>query len=392
MEESLQILLNSAQNINAINVDTYNKIKLSNRRELLYEYEIRNVLSATEVFNLEREANAVYRIYGKIEYLSLLNGLRNNYTKLEHVFSPQTSNSKNITNSFDFYLVKATTGYTHITGIGSTIEYIRYFEVVATPNEFELYPVGFSNNVYGEQAYAFNFNSDFDVSYYFDNFGFPITELYLYAQYKNASLPTETLSATMWSSTGVLSKQTITTKTLNIGDFVESNAGNKIGDLIEYSKAEYYQSQKTPQTFYIRTAYVENSVTKYLVWKYNPFIPFKLRYLSDQIFGANISGTSYEQTSAIPSYATEYPEGTGNFVWRTILEQGYIDPLTGIGVDYPFVNKKRYLFSNIILDIIPDLNDPNTLAAFTKIKYGTPSLINLEPSVDDLNNIGKPCQ
>jgi hypothetical protein len=396
MDENIQILLNSTKNINAVNVDTYNKIELSNKRALLHEYEIKNVLSATEVFNIEREANAIYRIYGKIEYLSLLNGLKNSYSQLQDFFLPQASgNSKNLLNSFDFYLVKAGTGYTHITGITavSTIRYIRYFEVIATPAEFELYPVGFANNVYGEQAYAFNFNIDFDVSDYFDNFGFPATELFLYAQYKPAISPIESIYATTFSSaTGAASKLPFTPPALNIGDYVKTSLGVKIGDLIEYSDSQFYQAQLLEQTFYIHTPYLSGITHQRLVWKYNPFIPFTLRYFSEEVYGANISGTSYEQTSSIPSYATEYSAGTGNYVWRTILEQGYFDPLTNIGVDYPFVNKKRYLFSNIVFDIMPDLNDVETLNAFEEIKFGTPLQINLEPAVDDLNNIGKPCQ
>jgi len=394
MDENTQILLHSAQNIDTVDVDTYRKIELSNKRSLLHEYDVKNVLSATELFNLEREANAVYRIYGKIEFMSLLNGLKSNYSKLKDFFVPQPaiSTSKSLLNSFDFYLVKAGTGYTHITGITSTIEYVRYFQVIATPNEFELYPIGFANNVYGEQGYGFNFNVDFDVSNYFDEFGFPATELFLYVMYKKPLTPIEITSFTRWSINGVESKTTFTPANLNIGDYVKTTTGEKIGDLIEYSKALFLQEQLSPQTFYISTPYQILIFNRALVWKYNPFIPLRLRYFSEETYYANISGTSYEQTSTIPSYATEYPVGTGNYVWRTILEQGYIDPLTGIGVDYPFVNKRRYLFASIVLDIIPDLNDPMTLSAFSDIKFDEPSEINTTPIVDDLDNIGKPCR
>jgi len=355
MDEKTQILLHSAQNIRTVDVDTFQKVELSNKRSLVHEYDARNVLSATEQFNVEREANAIYRIYGKIEYLSLLNGLRNNYTKLEHYFSPIfTGNSKSILNSFDFYLVRpAVSGYTKI--VGNDIEHVRYFQVIATPNEFELFPIGFANNVYGEQAYSFNFNVDFDVSDYFDEFGFPATELFLYAQYKNASIPTENFSFTRWSVTGVPSKVAFTPITFNIGDFVRTSINENIGDLIEYSKALFLQEQFSPQTYYISTPYLDGYTIKRLSWKYNPFIPLRLRYFTEQIYTANVSGTSYEQVSSIPNYATEYPVGTGNYVWRDILEQGYIDPLSEIGVDYPFVNKRRYLFSTMVLDIIPDL-------------------------------------
>jgi len=391
MEESVKILLNSTANVDSVNVDEFQKIELSNKRGLITEYDIRNVLSATEVFDTEREANSIYRIYGKIEYLSLLNYLKNDYSQLQDFFLPQPSgNSKTLLSSFNFYLTKACTGYTHITGISSTIEYIRYFEVIATPVDFEIYPIGFANNVYGEQAYAFNFDVDFDTSTYVDEFGFPATELFLYAQFKQ-SKPTETLSATTWSNTGVESKTGIVPISLNVGNKVKGLFEIKIGDIIEYAKSEFLQEQLTSQTMYIKTPYVDGVTPKRLIWKYNPFIPLRLSYFSNDLSRANISGTSYEQTSTIPYYATEYPTGTGNYVWRNILPQGFFDPLTGIGVDYPFVNKKRYLFTNIVFEVTPDLTDANTLDAFSHILYDDPTILNTEPN-DDLNNIGKPCQ
>lgn len=389
MDENIKILLNSNKNVDSINVDSYHKIELNNRRSPILEYDIRNVLSATEIFDIEREANEVYRIYGKIEYMSLLNGLRSPYSRLEHFFSPvKTGNFKDIRNSFDFYLVAPATGYTNITGISSTIQYIRYFKVIATPKEFELYPVGFANNLYGEQAYGFGFNIDFDVSDYFDDFGFPATELYLYAQYKKVTNPSEGISASTWTNNGILNRIPFLFNSLNIGDYLKTSIGIKIGDIVEYSKLLFIQEQHTPQTFYISTPYIDGSTIKRLIWKYNPFIPFRLRYFSDEIYRANSGTTSYEQRMSIPNYATLLNDG--NYVWRTILPQGYTDPLTGIGVDYPFVNKRRYLFSNIVLDIIPDLNDANTLAAFNEIKFNNPGIVYTKP-VNNLNNIGKPC-
>jgi len=392
----VEILLNSLKNVNSVNVDNYEKIELSRKVSLINEYDIGNILSATELFDTEREANENYRIYGKIEYMSLLNGLRNNYKIFSDFFSPQYSgNSKNVLNSFDFYLVKpAISGYTQIVSGGSTILWTRYFQVIATPNDFEIFPVGFSNNVYGEQAYAFNFNKDFDVSSYVDQFGFPLTELFLYAQYKptsNGNNSSEILSGTVWSSVGVPSKFAFAPIAFNTGDTIQSFFGAKIGDLIEYSKSEFLQLELSPQTFYIQTSYKDNlNVIRTLLWKYNPFIPFHLRYFASELNLVNTGNTSYDQTIAIPYYATKL-DNFGNYVWRDILSQGYIDPTSNLGVDYPFVNKRRYLFSNIILDITPDLNDPNTLAAFQEVWFSRFATKLTVTPTSDINNIGKPC-
>lgn len=390
MDEQVQILLNSKKNVDSVDKDNYLKLDVENNTGQIIEYDIRNALSATEIFDAEREANPIYRIYGRIEYLSLLNGLSNNYNKVGDFFvNTGGTNSKNIFNSFKFYLLKATTGYTHITGGSSTINYVRYFEVIATPTDFELYSAGFTNNVYGDQIYTFNFNKDFDVTPYVDAFGFPATELYLYPQYQvglNGNSPQiiETMSGTSWGTNGVKHK------VIFASPLPALNIGNRVyGDLIEYSKPLFLQNQLTPQTYYISTAYKDGSTQKYLQWKYNPFIPLRLRYLNESLNNANTGTTSYEQEITIPYYATNL--GNGNFVWRDILPQGFIDPLNNQGVDYPFVNMRRYLFSPIILDILPNLDDYNTFQVFSEIKFGTPTVLNKSP-LGDINNIGKPCQ
>jgi len=408
MDTKVEILLNSYQNVDSVNVDTYEKVELSNNTNKIMEYDIRNVLSATEVFDAERKANPVYRIYGKMEYMSMLNGLRNNYIYLEDFFNPQYSgDSKNILNSFNFYLVKpAVSGYTHMTSGGSTLLWLRYFQVVATPDQFELYPVGYSNNVFGEQEYAFNFNIDVDVTSLQDNFGFPLTELFLYAEYiKNPAK--ETLNAIRWSASGSKTITPVDTIQLNVGDYVMINSNYKTADIIEYAKTQFLQVEHTPQTFYIKTNYIKLTTIyinilgnlvplqipspSHLQWKYNPLIPLRLRYFSGSLYKANSGSTIYDQVNSIPYYATKI-DNNGNFVWREILSQGFTDPITGLGVDYPFVNKRRYLFSSIVFDVVPDLNDSVTLAAFADVWFTRNQETIDTTSTGDINNIGKPCQ
>lgn len=383
----MEILLNSLKNIRSVNVDNYQKIAFSNQVSLLTEYNINNALSATEVFDAEREANEIYRVYGKIEYLSLLNNIKSQYNSFQDFFQPQpTGNTKTILNSFKFYLVRpASSGYTQIQG---NTQYIRYFQVLATPNDFEIYPAGFSNNLYGDQAFAFSFNKDFDVSQYLDGFGFPLTELFLYAQYIPSTSPSETIEAVSWNSTtGIKTKFGFTPKNLNINDYVQTTSGEKLGDLIDYSRLEFFQTQLAKQTFYIKTPYGGN----HLIWKYNPLIPLRLRYFNSILSRGNTGSTSYDLVRSIPYYALPV-DSNGNMVWRTILPQGYVDPLSGLGVDYPFVNKCRYLFSNIILDVVPDLTDSQTYAAFTDIWFSRYSSVITHTPTGDLNDIGKPCK
>ncbi len=531
MDDKIQILLGSEKNINSVNTDTYSNVMLTNDVSEITEFSVNDKVNATLVFDEEREANPVYRIYGKIDYLSLLNGLINDYKELPDFFNPiYTGNSKNITNSFQFYLVRPISGKE----IFNTDDYVRYFEVIATPTEFELYRAGFSNNVYGEQEYAFNFKKDFNVSSYFDKHGLPVTELFLYAQYElkqNGNNVWETMKYSDWSSSGIFSKKNFAPKTLGIGDTVETATGADFGDLLEYNKEEFSETFVSGQTVYITTQYI-NGGSKYLVWKFNPFIPFRLRYLSDELYSAeqsrisentttlevsigtsssgklnatksisqvlsttakiiedwdpyttslfdwneddgyvgfqvsgiyhirfqsqihftqstykyfaktwiqentgsgwvDITGTTREyqksnepqavdvvrsygygdilrtrvqltlnpaeivpEPTDIPYYAT--PLTNGNYVWREIVPQGYTEPLTGNGVDYPFFNKRRYLFAPVVLSISPDLDDQdnsyNTRDVFSEIGYyGNTTNIDTTP-ITELDDIGKPCK
>lgn len=385
MDNNFQILLGNRRNVDSINTNMSGKIELFNDLREITEYEVNDILSATEIFNNERESNPIYRIYGKMEYMSLLNGLKNNYSTFEDFFLPQYgNNSKNILNSFDFYLVRPSdTGYTKI----NDTTYVRCFKVVATPNDFELYPIGYANNVYGEQEYSFNFNVDINVSNYYDELMFPATELFLYAQYKPSTSPAETLLGTFWNN-GVSGKTEIVSKSLNIGDIVSTATDLKICDLIFYDKANFYQNQYKSQLFYINTPYDANR----LVWRYNPFIPIRLRYLTNDVYRANSGSSVYDVVQSIPPYATEYPENTGNFVWRNIMPEGYTDPLTGIGSNNPFVNKKRYVFSTIIFDVTPDLNDTVTRNAFSDVWFENNAIVSDITPISNINNIGKPCQ
>jgi len=399
MDEKIQILLGSAKNINSVNVDTYARIELTNKLEEITEYSINNSLSASDVFDAEREASEIYRIYGKIEYFSLLNNLKNiGIPTLNDFFIPyfpsvitNTNTSINLLNSFNFYLLRpSNTGYTNIIIEGDNSYYIRDFEIIT--DDIDIYLAGFSNNVFNEQTYSFNFNKDINIENFIQNIsvnnytggtGLPVTELYLFAEFiPNTNITKE---YTSWDSLGVSGKKNY------------ENTNKVYSDVIKFSKDEFSIENHYNQTHYITTNYFDSDFgVKSLVWKYNPLIPLKLRYFSDSISTANINDVSYEETSKIPYYALKENDlptpDNGKRIWREILPQGYIDPISNIGVNYPFVNNRRYLFSNIILDVIPDLSisGSNTYNVFKNLNFYNPNLIHTQPT-SGLNNIGNPC-
>lgn len=414
MDNKIVILLGNEKNINSVNVETHHKIEISNNVSEITEFTVNDAVDSTKQFNVEREKNSNYRIYGKIEYMSLLNGLKSSYSKLDDFFNSQkTGDIKDIINSFDFYLVAAsmfsgdtytpidnTGGGNLISGstiIDDTINLMRNFTVVANNDNFEIYNAGFNNNVYDDQTYGFSFNIDFDIDNLYDILGFPITEFFLYLQYKKKD--NEIISYTSWSSTGSVTKLPLTTKILNIGDTIKVNdtTDAKINDIISYSKRNFLQTQVDTQKFYIKTPYVDETETSWLEWSYNPFISFRLRYFSDNLKYGNSGSTSHNIINSIPEYATKLDDN-GNYVWRDISPQGYFDPLSGVGVNYPFFNGRIYLFKSIIFSVTPNLTDDNilshqnTLDVFNEISYNRNAInVNVLP-LTELDNIGKPCQ
>jgi len=553
MDKKIDILFGPSKNVDSVAVDTYDQLALEKKSNLLLEYDVRNILSVTDVFEAERQGTEVYRIYGGIEYLSLLNGLNDQYTDLSDFFSPYycadgNCTFRNIYDAFNFYLVRPYTGYTQTRGLsvsykngtrflvedftnwntsttpagwtatatsGSNAEqtatdqakldfgtlsfnsvalsktfpsthgnfmvetdisvypypstytedslkiivwsssipivvkdlfqpvattgyraftfsttetqpvtkitisgtttdttgakyyildylnvyqntgisgtYIRQFEVIATPENFDLVDAGYSTNIFNDGKQSFTFTKDIDVAGYTDEFGFPPTELYLYAQYNPATngegVP-EIMKRRVWDShTGDPEILDFTPQSLNVGDVIQ-------GDKVEYYLDTFSQIPSTPSgdsEYYIYTYITARRSTSLPIrWKYNPFIPLRLRYFAEETRRVNISGSSYDQSTNIPYYATNL--GNGNYVWRNILQQGYIDPLTGLGVEYPFVNKRRYLFSNVIISVIPDMSYPNTRLYFKDIEFGAPIVLNYNPINNNIDDIGKPCQ
>jgi hypothetical protein len=380
-----KIQLSEFKNVDSTNQTVYAQVGVSSDANQIIEYDVRTVLDVTQVYEDERQFVDTYRIYGEVEYLSPLNKTITGYTDYIDFFTiyPLSADTKNITTDFKFYLLAPTTAYTAlVTGsTGGTL--IKNYEVVSNLENFEIYRAGYSLNVFGETQYGWDFNKDFNVKDRYDGLNFPLTNLYLYAQYQpqvNGDGDPETMSGKTYDSLGNTVISAITPTTLTTGDTV-------IGDVIQWNKLRFTQETINEQEYYISTPY--SGGTERLIWKYSPIIPIQIRVFEEDLQRANESGTSYQDVVSIPVYATQI-DNDGNYVWRNLQDKGFIDPLTGEGVSYPFINKRHYVFTNIVLSIKPDLNDANTATIFDEIKFEQDTFISSQPN-SNLNNIGKPC-
>lgn len=380
-----QIQLASFRNVNATDQDINQKISLASNVEEITEYDVKSVLDVTQVYEDERQFIDTYRIYGEIEYLSPLNSMITGYTQVTDFFTqyPLSADTKSVLTDFKFYLLAPTTAYTAlVTGsTGGTL--IKNYEVISELKNFEIYQAGYSFNIYGEFQYAWNFNKDYNVKGRYDGLNFPLTELYLYAQYQpqdNGNGDPESISGKTYDSTGGTIITGLTIVNLTTGDTVT-------GDVIEWNKFFFTQETINEQEYYISTPYSAN--TERLIWRYSPIIPIEIMVFEDDLQRANISGTSYEDVVSIPIYATQV-DNEGNYVWRNLQDKGFVDPLTDEGVSYPFVNNRHYVFNNIVLAVKPNLDDVHTDQVFNEIKFADDTFISSQPN-SNLDNIGKPC-
>lgn len=379
------IQLGQFKNVDAVNQDLKLRLPLETDEGLLIEYDIQNVLDVTAVYEVERQDVDTYRMYGEIEYLSPLNATITGYTGVTNFFTvyAASADTKSILTDFKFYLVAPATGYTAlVTGdTGGTFQ--KDYEIISELENFEIYRAGYSTNVFGEQQYAWDFNIDFDIKNRLDGLNFPLTNLYLYAQYQpqlNGSGDAETISGKTYDSVGNVTISQFTPTTLYSGDTIT-------GEVIEWNKRRFTQETVTEQEYYIRTPYDNDALA--LIWRYTPLIPISVDVFEDDLQQVNISGTSYEDIIEVPAYATKIDD-EGNYVWRNIQDKGFVDPLTLIGVAFPFVNQRHYVFNNIVLPVKPDLDDANTDLVFTDIQFAADTFISSQPN-SDLTDIGKPC-
>lgn len=392
MSETQPIQLLSGTTTTAINLDAYENVDLSTHMREILPYDQTNVISQAQLFNKERQQSQKYRVYGTLDFMSIVNGLSINYKSIDDFFTrPRigaefSGITRSILNCFDIYLCRPlgnkfsgstvlVSGNTLATGLTYQLKY----EIITSPNNFQIYKSGYGKNIFFDQNYSFNFNIDFDAENQYDSFNKPLTNLYLFLNFKphvNGSSQLETVSANTYTGNTI------------VRPYVVYSSGDTVnGDWTFYDPNEFEDVPVQRREYYV-TFYCTGTTGTSIQFKYNPFIPVKLRDFNDQLITGNITGTS-ETDKQIPPYAVKMDDN-GNYVWEDLLPNGFIDPLSNRGVNYPFVNYRHYIFLNQVIQFAANLNDPNTAFTFATIALGNSSLLYNKPS-SNLNNLGKKC-
>lgn len=266
--------------------------------------------------------------------------------------------------------------------------YFRKFKKIQTrnmpviePDDYEAYPLAFSENIFTDPIQQFVFNEDIDISDLRDNLGRPLSEIYLTmvktdsnGLFGNVSSGIETpfIPDLLTSNTNVWLQQIPTINRIHNGvttPFISSvpleavvtinPTGDEFyGDLVEYNTAEVKETvlAQVYHRFNTISREIGGSLTYNNVvgstspttttvslgprqegYMYQAHHLIKIRQFSSYI------ETGDQFTEGIPDYAVNL--GDGRYLWRDLLDIGFNES-DDRALDYPFLNGCHYMYDN----------------------------------------------
>lgn len=264
--------------------------------------------------------------------------------------------------------------------------YFRIFTKIKTVNnpiieqdDYEMYKLGFSENIYNDSLAQYVFNEDIDISGLTDNLGRPVSEMFLTLVKTNSN--NVFTNVTSGIDTPFISELNNTTKPylklipaidkihnggnlpfpshtpLEINVINNNNVHNFYGDIVEYNMFEvketvlgdvHHRFNTNNRETQANFTYVSNigvtPVTKNIDlgprregYKYKAHHRLQVRQYSSYIEQGDVT------TEGIPDYAVNL--GDGRYLWRDLLDIG-INENDVTPLDYPFLNGSHYLYNN----------------------------------------------
>jgi hypothetical protein len=148
------------------------------------------------------------------------------------------------------------------------------------------------------------------------------------------------------------------------------------GNIVLFDKDNYTITEINKTAYYLKkvvsvhkdsSKIIDNYGLQYTKSLDNLLIDFRFKYnpihkISVQAFSSFVENGDPNKVEGIPMYSLKV--GENDYMWRDLLTPGFIEPGSGMGVDYPFVNGVHYLFDNVVLGISPDMGHVNTFKIY----------------------------
>lgn len=263
-----------------------------------------------------------------------------------------------------------------------SVYYWRIFKKIKTRvnpvienDDYEVYPLAFSNNIYNDEVCQFAFNDDIDVSDLRDNLGRPLSELYItiiktdsadkkgrfngFTNIKSGIeipyMPEVQATGSETYKMGIPDIRRIhdggVTPTMShtpLENNITIGSNEFFGDIVEYNKfrvketilGEVHHRFNTIDRVGVGNPHVSGPRQEGYYYKAHNLI--RIRNFSPYIEQGDAS------TAGIPNYAEDL--GDGRFLWRDFLDigfnEGQEDP-----VNYPFLNGAHYIHQNYCITL-----------------------------------------
>ena len=267
-----------------------------------------------------------------------------------------------------------------------SIYYFRKFKKIKTRNnpiikqdDYEIYKLGFSENVYSDTISQFIFNEDINIDGLIDNLGRPLSELYLtFIKTDSNNLFGNISSGLETPMIANLNTSEYNTYLLDVPVINKIHNGGTspfqshtplesdvtildnefYGDLVEYNSNEIRETVLADVYHRFNTVNRENSNYS-LLYNLNDNTPPTTQsivlgprqegyvYKPHHLITIREFSTYVEQgdqfTVNIPDYATKINDG--RYLWRDLLDIGFTE--SGVSIlDYPFLNGCHYMYDN----------------------------------------------
>jgi len=254
--------------------------------------------------------------------------------------------------------------------------YFRKFKKIKTKSsdvietdDYEIYKLAFSENIYTDDIFQFIFNEDIDVSNLVDNLGRPLSELYLSVVktdsngiFTNITSGIEAPIMDIFNSGntltylkdvpviqkihGVVNYTSETFKALETNVMIGND--DFYGDVIEYNVTTLQEIVLSDIFHRFNTVNRETTNDKTVGsprpegYYYKAHNLIRIRDFSSYIEQGD------NNTIGMPDYKENL--GDGRYLWRDMLEIGVID-INKTQLNYPFVNGCHYMFNNYIFEL-----------------------------------------
>jgi hypothetical protein len=255
--------------------------------------------------------------------------------------------------------------------------YFRKFKKIKTRSssiieidDYEIYKLAFSENIYSDDVFQFMFNEDIDINGLLDNLGRPLSELYLTIIKTNSNNIFSNISSGIEVNyipelNNIFSRPYL--KNIPVIQKIHNSSGVNIpdssvplenninigdtdfyGDIVEYNKttveeiilSDVYHRFNTINRETTTNNIVSGPRPEGYFYKAHQLI--KIRDFSSYIEeGSNL-------TAGKPDYSVNL--GDGRYLWRDLLDIGRVD-IKKNTVDYPFVNGCHYIYQNYSFDV-----------------------------------------